>query len=222
MVLLAQLSAADAGSVPRLPDTPIFARYVLENPWPLTVILVAAAIVTMLTLRRQGQDRAASWGLGIGLVLAVVVAGLGMTITTERETLRSRTRELVDLTADARTTELRDLLTERARVGAFMVYFGGVNGREEVLGAVRRYMGEQIPLESHKVGPVQVVVDGPNVARTQVRVWVKPRKDQQMYGVDVGAWFRVDWTRDGTGPWRATTISIMQIDGAGVNGDVGR
>ncbi len=222
MTLLAQLSAADAGSVPRLPDPPLFAYYVLENPLPLTILVAVAAIVTMLTLRRQGQARPASRVLGIGLFLAATVAGLGLAITTERETLRARTRELVDVTAAAQTTELRQLLTENARVGAFMVHFGGVRGREAVLDTVRKYMGELMPLESHTTGPVQAVVDGANVARTQVCVWVMPSKVQQLYGVATGAWFRIDWTRQTTGPWRATTISIMQIDGWGVNGDVDR
>jgi hypothetical protein len=219
MVILAQIGGKDAATVPRLPDPPLFAHYVLENPWPLTIGLALVGIVAMLVLKRRGMPAEGTRALGLAFLLAAIVAGLGAAITTQRETLRSRTRELVDLTAEAKTTDLRDLLTEQARVGAFMVHFGGVRGREEVLGAVRRYLGEQIPLESHEIGPVQATIDGPNIARTQVRVWVKPRKDEQKYGVATGAWFRIEWRRDGAGPWRASTISIMQIDGAGVNTD---
>jgi len=222
MLILAQFGGNDAAPVPRLPDPPFFAHYLLESPWFFAAGLVVAGVVAMLVLKRRGQPIEGTRALAAGFILGAIVAGVGTAITTEREALRLRTRELVDLAAEAKTTDLRDLLTEQAHIGVFMSYFTGVRGREEVLGAVQLYLGDRYPLASHEVGPVQAVVDGPNIARTQVRVWVKLHKDQQAYGGAIGAWFRIEWTRDSAGQWKAGVISIMQVDGAGVNGDIGR
>ncbi len=222
MILLAQLGNAGGETVPRLPDPPALAYYIFENPWPLTIGLGVCGLVAMLVLRRHGQWREGKTIFACAAVLATLVVGLGYGVTTPRETLRARTRELIDLAAAVKATELRELLTEQARVGVFSSHFGGVRGREEVLKAVQTYLGDSHPLESHEIGPVQAVVDGPNVARTQVRVWVKPQKDQQLYGVATGAWFRLDWKREEQGPWRVVAITIMQIDGLGVNAEMGR
>lgn len=222
MFLLAQASGSGAETVPQLAGPPALSYYILENPWPLTIGLAICGVVAMLILQRRGQPRQARIACILALTLAAIVAGLGVAITTPREVLRARTRELVALTAQARVTELRELLTEKARVGAFGSYFPGVRGREEVLASVNKYLGQDYRLASHEIGPVQAVVDGPNMARTQVRVWVKLNKDQEMYGGSIGAWFRIDWMRDGDGPWHATSISIMQIDFLGPNKDFGQ
>lgn len=207
--------------MPRLADPPAFAYYIFENPWPLTILLGVFGLVALVVLQRRGQPREGKSIFAGAAVLATLVAATGFAVTTERETLRARTRELVDLTAAVRTTELRDLLTEQVRVGVIST-FVGARGREEVLTEIRKKLGDEIRLESHEIGPVQAVIDGPNVARTQVRVWVKPQKDQQLYGVATGAWFRIDWTRNGDGPWKVVAITIMQVDGFGINPEMGR
>lgn len=222
MILLAQLSNSAGESVPRLPDPPAVAYYVFENPWPLTIGLSVCGLVAMLVLRHRGQWREGRTVFACAAALAALVVGLGYGVTTQRETLRARTRELVDLTAAVKTTDLREFLTEQARVGVFSTHVGGVRGREEVLKAVQTHLGDTFSLESHEIGPVQAVVDGPNVARTQVRVWAKPQKDKQLYDVATGAWFRMDWKRDDQGPWKVVAVTIMQMDGLGLNADMGR
>lgn len=221
MSQLAQIGSSGAETVPRLGDPPALAHYILENPWPLAIGLAICGLVALVVLQRRGQPREGKLVCLVAIALAAIVAGLGLAITTQRETLRARTRELVDLTATVKTTELREMLTEQVRVGVFSS-FVGVRGREELLTEVRKKLDGEIRLESHEIGPVQAVVDGPNMARTQVRVWVKPQKDQQLYGIATGAWFRIDWTRSSDGPWKVVAITIMQVDGAGVNPELGR
>ena len=41
--------------------------------------------------------------------------------------------------------------------------------------------------------------------------------EQAFYDVPTGAWFRIGWTREGDGPWRVTSINVMQVDVLGVN-----
>lgn len=220
-MLLAQIGGKGGADVARLADPPAGAYYLLENPWPVAIALVVAAAIGAMLFRQRGGT-----GRGVRLVVAgiagaAVVLILGYAVTTERETLRDRTRRLVDAAARGSSAELGPMLMERTRVGAFAPVFGGVRGREEVVAAVRAYIEQFGPLESWEKGFVQAVVDGPNIARTQVRVWAKPRKDAQIYGAATGMWFRVEWRRVGDGPWRASTIDVMQIDGVGVNGEIG-
>ncbi len=226
MFLLAQLGLSDAGSVPHLPDPPFLAWYFLENPWPVAIAATAAGVVVMLIARRQGKAESGTRLMFAGIALACVVLMLGYLVTTEREVLRERTRALGEFTVAAQTTSLRELLTDQSRIAPFvsgMVNYSGVRGRDEVLDAVRSRIAEFGPFESHEIGPVQAIVDGTNLARTQVRVWAKPRKDMQVIGASTGLWLRIDWRREGNdGPWRASAITIMQIDGVGMNKDMGR
>ncbi len=153
------------------------------------------------------------------IALAATVFTAAALITTEREVLAERTHSAATLTAAAKVTDLRELLTERASVRAF----GPVpvpHGRDEILDVVQSTLGRSLIVKDLKIGPVRAVVDGPNVARTQVRVWSTFEGEQALYNAPLGAWFRLDWTRDGTGPWRITSINVMQIDGAGVNPNI--
>jgi hypothetical protein len=223
-MILAQMGnpMSDAAGVPRLPDPPFLAYYLLENPWPPVTALAIGAAIAVVVLGRQGKQRQGTRAAAAALGLAGILLVLAYSVTTDREVLRRATRNLVDLTAAADTTGLRDQMTDQVRVGAFGGQIPGLHGRDDVLTAVRRYLGDQYPLESHQIGFVQAVMDGPNIARTQVRVWVNLKKDQQMYGAATGMWFRIEWRRDGNSPWRASVITIMQIDGFGINSEMGR
>jgi hypothetical protein len=226
MPLLAQSNPiADAANVPQLPDPPLLAHYLLENPWPLAIAAVFAGIVGFVVLNRAGKLRQGGRALLAAVLLAVGVIILAALVTTEREALQERTKAMVDLTASASTTELRDYLTERARVSAF----GPVpmpQGKQAVLDAVQENLGSRFPVKEHSLGAVQAVIDGPNTARTQVRVWIK-FKDEGLYAGSIGSWWRMAWTRELTaggepGPWRVSSITVMQVDGLGVNTEAER
>lgn len=207
---------ADAADVPRLSDPPVLTTYLLESPWPVVAGLIAAGLAALWWMNRAGKVRRGVRVLLAALALAAGVAILASVVTTERETLRGRTAELVKATATADTNGLRDMLTDRVRVMAF----GPVpmpDGKQAVLDAVRSYLVDQYPLKEHTIGAVQAIVDGPNTARTQVRAWVK-FKDGDLYNSAIGSWWRLTWTRSADGPWRVSGIEVMQIDMVGAKG----
>ena len=224
MLFIAQIGGSgDASSVARLPDLPLLAHYLLENPWPVAIGGATVGVVVMLLARRHGRHAMGTRMLFVGFAVSCAALILGYLVTTEREVLRQRTRELADCVATARTIDLRELLTEQARVASFSPVYAGTRGRDQVLQAVQSKIAEFGPLESHEIGPVQAIVDGATVARTQARVWVRPRKDLQFIGAPTGIWLRIDWRREAaTDPWRAGAITLMQIDGLGINSELAR
>lgn len=208
--------------VARLPDPPAAAYYLLESPWGAIAGVLALGVLAMFVLRKSGKSRLGGIVLGACAAVAGAVWLTARLVTTEREVLRERTRELVSAAAHADTGSLRPMLTEQARLGAFLPVVPEMRGRESLLDAVRKYPGQEVPLASHRTGPVQAVLDGPSVARTQVRVWVEPK--EKVYGTDPGSWWRIDWRREPAqgeageyGPWRVTDVTIMQLDGLGMN-----
>ena len=224
MLFLAQIGGSgEAVSVPRLPDPPALAHYFLENPWPVAIAAAVTGVVVSILARRQAKAAAGTRVMFAGIALACAVLLLGYIVTTEREVLRQRTRELADSAAAGRTVNLQEFLTEQARIAPFSPVYAGARGRDDILRDVRAQFERFGPLETYKLGPVQAIVDGPNVARTQVRVWAKPRKNAQILGMASGFWVRIDWRREReAGPWIAGAITIMQFDGLGLNSEMGR
>jgi hypothetical protein len=218
---LAQLGPlkGDAAAVPMLASPPPLIHYTVENPWPVIAGLLLAGIIAAIVMQRRDQLKLGLLALAAAAALTALIFVLALSITTEREVLAERTQQAATFTAAANITDLRELLTERAVVKAF----GPIpmpRGRDELLDVVSKYLGSTYKLKDVKIGPVRAVIDGPNLARTQVRVWAKLDGDQAMYNVPTGAWFRLGWTRDGTGPWRITDINVMQIDTLGVNPNI--
>lgn len=213
-----------AAPVSMLPAAPFFERWLLESPWLLMGVLVVLGVLGFLALSRQGRSRPAAGALILGLVLAAMAFSISALVTTPRETLQGLTRDTIAAAATADTRRLGDLLEPQARaiLPSPLPSVGG--GRDALLDAVRQYPGGEYPIREHSVSAVQAVIDGPNTARTQVRVWARLNKEQAFYDAPIGSWWRLSWRRDpGSGPgqwgpWRITTIEMLQLDGFGRSG----
>jgi len=213
-----------APAVSNLPVAPLLERWWLESPWMLMGALGLLGVVGFLALSRRGRSREAAGAVILGLVLAAMVFSVAAMLTTPREGLQRLTRETIAAAAAADTGRLAEVLDAQARV---MVLSGAPavgGGREAILDAVREYPGSRYPIREHSMSAVQAVVDGPNTARTQVRVWVRLNKEQAFYDVPIGSWWRLSWRRDplggagAWGPWRITSIEMLQLDGFGAGG----
>lgn len=77
--------------MPDPPDVGLLTRYVLENPWPLTVLLAFVAGVMIFTGLRDGVLSRVHRG-AIPMVAAVVVLAVGMAVTTSGERARGVVR----------------------------------------------------------------------------------------------------------------------------------
>jgi hypothetical protein len=213
---------------PPLPPAPLWERLILENPWPTAGVLAILAVATLVVMSRTNADgnrRALGLPLRTIVALAMALAGsivmvLGMTITTDREALRAGTARLVELTAGAQTDALDPMLAPdvRLRLPAGMPG-AGLSGasipKDTLLMMVEQYFGQsgRYPLREHRVQEVQAAIDGPRIARTQVRVRVTPEATALPYT----SWWRIDWRREGeaaSGPWRVIAIEPLVLPGA--------
>lgn len=203
------LAQSDATPQP-LPRPPLLSHHVLEQPWPAAGALVIGGILAAWVLNQRARAKAGVVAGAALCLLAGAVLLAGAIITTTRETLIQQTRELIATTARADTTALDRLL---ARDVTFRLFTTDRRyTREQLLDLVRRYPGELYPVESHREERAAASIDGPNAARTQVRV-VTRSAAATLYDLPLGSWWRLDWRRDGDGAWRVTGIECLRIDG---------
>jgi hypothetical protein len=212
------MSIFQSNPPPPLPSGPLWERLILENPWPTAGVLAILAVAALAFLNRVDGDR--SLGriplrtlVAAALTLVgVAVLVVGMSVTTHREELRAATTALVDATAKRDLDRLDRLLAPDARLH-LTVQSAGLPGpiihREQILSLVDDVLGRRYPLKEHRVMEVQAALDGPRVARTQVRVRVVPEATEFPHT----SWWRVDWRRDAD-RWWVVGIEPLDVPGA--------
>ncbi len=193
----------DPPAPPPLPSPPVFDRFVLENPWPLAVLLALGAVGAFITLRHRPPARRAfliSGGLlaaGAGVVLA------GALVETPRERLRSATLALVSAAARADAEGTGELLAPDAVL--YPPGGGSALDRDRVMARVREDLGGRWRLREWAVLETQSAASGDS-GRTQVKVRVTP----ESVGFPNISWWRIGWRRDGAG-WRVISIEPVSV-----------
>lgn len=197
-----------------LPSAPLVERFLFEQPLLPVIVLALLAVVAVVAFLGRGQRKR---GFLVAGVLAAVAGGLFVTatlVTTTRETLLERTRALIGATAGADTAGLRGLLTDDASLntsGDIRRVLPPIESVPELLDQVDRYLGREYTLTGWEILDQQATVDGPNVARTLVRVGV----DADAFSRTHYSWWRLHWTLDAGGQWRCFEIEPRWIQFVG-------
>ncbi len=204
---LSQILGPDTAAVPDLPPAPPLDAWLFENPFWLVTALAAFAALALIVGLRRGRPRQ---GALIGAALALLAAGAfaaGHLVETPRETITARSGQLVQATAAADNTAMRDLLhPDVALRPGGIKFIPEITGRERLLALV----GDRIPraVERVVVLETRAGLDGPRVGRTQVRLRAFG-PGGQLYG---HSWWRLDW-QEHQGQWTAVGIEPLWVQG---------
>lgn len=191
---------------PDLPAPPMLETLLFERPLPALVgLAVVAAAVGYAGVSRARKPMVVA-------AAAILLLGAGLfataaSVTTDRERVLEGSRRLVDAVAGARVSELDALLDRDAR----LLYFVTPAGLDKpgILERVGRDMTGPYRVREHTVQDVQAARDGPDLARTQVKVTVVPEST----GFPHLSYWRLDWRRGPDGTWRVFSIEPLAIAG---------
>ena len=189
-----------------LPDPPLVAHLLLENPWPLALTLLALAAVFLIRAHRA-QARGPVVGAVLCAGLAIGAWGLAAGVTTQREHLVAQTRELVDSTLPLDTTVFSSLFAPDATLR-------GPAGERwlSVEQMVAELAGSKHRLRSHRVREVQAWVQRPGRALTKLRISTvvgSTRADDRAVPTE---WL-ITWEPEDSGSWRIERIQWVKLLG---------
>jgi len=208
----AQLDDFVAPDIPPLPEPSLHERLLFEMPLTSAIGIAVIAIITAIVLAGRSGARNATVTLVIGLAAGAGLYALGTAVQTRREALLDRTRELVDATARADLDRLEPLLTPNATIEVPQVPRVGTIDADVILdpGYLESQLEQRQGVDTYGIRELQATIDGPNVARSQVAVWILPRT-----GNRTGTWWLIDWQQGPDGAWRARRIESLWIQGWG-------
>lgn len=193
-------------AVPPLPSSPVVARYLFENPWPLVVVLVVACIGVLVAMNQRGR---AKQGVAIAAGLALAAAGVWLTaklVVTPREGLRKQTYRLIDAVIRVDAARAGQILEPEA-----VAYFREMPTGTAIMPWISTNLSGQYRVREWAVLEEQATIDGPNAARTQFHV----RVTAEDYGLPYLGWVRFNWRKDASGAWRVKSVEEM---GRGIGG----
>lgn len=185
-------------------------RWVLEQPWPMALGLVGAAIAAVFVMSRRDEFRK---GLvaGAGLALAgVIVLLTGLFITTTREHLYARGRAFVNAVVAGDSTAVGELLGTNVELAA-----RGSPATDDGRALIQSVTeaSDALGITNISYSPIGGVVDGPSLAQTRfvLRVSSSHRPYQ---GYPMTMTWNAGWTRAADGTWRIKSLDLVEFSDA--------
>ncbi len=154
-----------------LPSSSGFQRWVLEQPEPLALALVAAGVAGFVALNRRSARGMGALLLGLGVTLAAGLWLVGFLIQTDRERLAEVTARLIRAVPASDAKGVDALLAPEVVVASSGQVVTRRFGRREILGAVAGFAWFKI--DEWYQRPDGAALDGPNSARTRAVVRVR-------------------------------------------------
>ena len=196
-------------TLPELPGPPITDTLLFESVWMGPVALVLVGLVVFAVMNSRGTGGKGLLILGAFLALAGGNAALSLAVQTDREAMRTNTRELVAAVAASDAASLRPLLHDQLWLRNIPTAPDSID-REGLIELVERSMRGVAAVDQHRVREVKATTDGPGVGRSLALVWVSTAGQ----GIPVNSTWQLDWQRDGNdGPWKLAGLEMLKLGG---------
>jgi hypothetical protein len=184
-------------------EPPLFEHLLLENPWPLVIVLICGAAVLRVIARRH-EKRAFNLAALVTLLLAGGIIALAHLVHTPRERVTAATHELLDATADNDPATIERLLDPR-----IVLADEGGNVRISV-GELRPRLDralEKFPLASQRAKDLAVEVRGKDVASAYLAL--RTGFTDNAYPPAHTQW-RLEWRCGDDGVWRLVEVRWLR------------
>ncbi len=201
---------ADSPPPPPLPAPPAWEAWLWESLLTGPAVALMAVLLGLLVLPRLGRGR-----LGLAVAASGLAAGLGLLAwsyltITPREALLERTRAVIDGIARGDAAPADAAFAPDVRL-TLLGTDAGMN-RGQMLARISGDMNGRYAVRDRaaRLSRARASVDGPNTARTQVRV----QAVHDSTGYPASTWWIVHWRRaSATGAWEIVNLDLQQFDG---------
>ena len=180
--------------------------WILDNPWPLAVIIMLMAVVVAVIAVQRDDWRLLKISIGGGAV-ALVVLAIGIMVETAGESARIQTKRFVQAAVDGQVDDMLDTLDPDATLHVAKVQNPGFprSNLENALDGLR---------SRHRIEDNSITVlnsaESPDGA-----VWVELACMTRTNST--GSWvpsrWILEWHRSDSDEWRIRSITAMKIAG---------
>jgi hypothetical protein len=198
-----------------IPESGVFARFVLEEPW---LLATAAGLVGVgLLYLALGRDEQRFLKAGVGcLAVAGLVLGLGSLIQTTAEEVRDETVAFVLAAEDGRIQDMIATLAPDATI-----HFGRPENPGQPIDQLERdlrTLGRQHRITANSMTDLIYGAFDDDSAMTAFSCRTTT---ESSYGPVRSAWV-IEWSRDSGGTWRVQRLTAVKIGGQIPRGSVFR
>lgn len=194
------------------PAPPLSDRLLFESPIVVPLIVFMAAIGIGYGLGRAAKAREGWIVMGLGLAVSVGIAISARVVETDREAIRSGTREFVDAMVEGDGSRVERLLASRLTLASDGRSVP-LNAREYILGSMGMVSGA---IQRYSVGIQDVGITAPSAGKTKFVVRVLQSTE---FGAGL-ATFVFDWQETPGIGWQINAIDLVAINGSPPNREV--
>lgn len=192
--------------MPQAPDVSLFTRYVLENPWPLAIVLIVIAAFLAWTGFREGIESRQK-GLIIPLGLAIASLAIGYLTVTPGEHAREVTRQLVSATVSKDLVTTDQLLAKDA-----VVAFGSPTNpgfdREFIMDRLDKFR-DKFTIDSNSITMLKAYSESSDTAVVHLACWTT-LKDWSSYP-SPSQWV-LKMARQPDGSWKIMQVTCVSVN----------
>ena len=194
--------------MPEPPSSSLITHYLLENPWPVGLVLLGIGVVTAYTALREGSSprlRLAAVAAGLGAITLT----LGGMITTSGEHAQRVVESLVNAVVTEDIVGGMALISDDAVMNSGSIQAPGFN-RQAIEGAFNR-LAQRYSIESNLIMSMRGYAVGD--ARAEVHITCRTIVD----GFPAVSRWVLDVRRTGDDrQWKVTRLTCISINGDNV------